>query len=99
MNLNENILRVKEVMGLIAEDKNLWLIRRISEIDRLVDLALSRVPAGGYSYHDYVDEIAWQVADEYGDIDNSSLENILDYVRENYWEKIQNNYLKSEENF
>jgi hypothetical protein len=99
MNLNENILRVKEVMGLIAEDKNPWLRRRFSEIDRLVDLALSRVPAGGYSYHDYVDEIAWQVADEYGDIDNYSLENILDYVRENYWEKIQNNYLKSEKEF
>jgi hypothetical protein len=97
MNLNENILRVKEVMGLIAEDKNLWLIRRISEIDRLVDLALSRVPAGGYSYHDYVEEIAWQVADEYGD--NPNIDVILDYIRENYWKKIESYYLKGQEDY
>ena len=97
MNLNENILRVKEVMGLITEDKNLWLIRRISEIDRLVDLALSRVPAGGYSYHDYVEEIAWQVADEYGD--NPNIDVILDYIRENYWKQIESYYLKGQEEF
>jgi len=84
-------------MGLIAEDKNHLLRRRFSEIDGLVDLAISRVPAGGYSYHDYVDEIAWQVADAYGDINNSSIEDILDYVRENFWKKIENSYLKAEE--
>ena len=99
MNLNENILRIKKVMGLISEDKNLWLIRRLSDIDKFVDLALSRVPAGGYSYHDYIEEIAWQVADEYGDISMDELNKVLDYVRENYWEKIQNNYLKSEKEF
>jgi hypothetical protein len=99
MNLNENILRIKEVMGLIAEEKNLWLIRRLSDIDKFVDLALSRVPAGGYSYHDYIEEIAWQVADEYGDISMDELNKVLDYVRDNYWEKIQNNYLKSEKEF
>ena len=99
MNLNENILRVKEVMGLIAEDKNPWLRRRFSEIDGLVDLAISRVPAGGYSYHDYVDEIAWQVADAYGDINNSNIEDILDYVREHFWKKIESSYLKAEEEF
>jgi len=97
MNLNENILRVKEVMGLVSEDKNPWLIRRISEIDGLVDLALSRVPAGGYSFHDYVEEIAWQVADEYGD--NPNIDVILDYVRENYWKKIETHYLKDQEEF
>jgi|LauGreDrversion4_2_1035121.scaffolds.fasta_scaffold1391482_2 hypothetical protein len=99
MNLNENILRVKEVMGLIAEDKNPWLRRRFSEIDGLVDLALSRVNPIDYSYHDYVEEIAWQVADEYGDINNSGIEDILDYVRENFWKKIETYYLKAEKEF
>ena len=99
MNLNENILRVKEVMGLIAEDKNLWLRRRFSEIDGLVDLALSRVNSQDYTYHDYVEEIAWQVADEYGHSNMPELQELLDYVRDNYWKKIETYYLKSEEEF
>ena len=94
MNLNENILRVKEVMGLISENENSWFLRRLAEIDRYVDLALSRVPAGGYNYHDYVEEIAWQVADEYENRNNPGIELILDYIRENYWKKIEDHYLK-----
>ena len=80
---------------LITESQKNWLLRRLGEIDRYVDLALSRVPAGGYNYHDYVDEIAWQVSDEYRDLSEVDIETILDYVRDNYWKKIEMHYLKS----
>ena len=80
---------------LITESQKNWLLRRLGEIDGYVDLALSRVPAGGYNYHDYVDEIAWQVADEYRDLSERDINTILDYVRDNYWKKIEMHYLKS----
>lgn len=80
---------------IITESQKNWLLRRLGEIDNYVDLALSRVPAGGYNYHDYVEEIAWQVADEYGDLPEVDIETILDYVRDNYWKKIESIYLKS----
>lgn len=80
---------------IITESQKNWLLRRLGEIDRYVDLALSRVPAGGYNYHDYVDEIAWQVSDEYRDLSEVDIETILDYVRDNYWKKIEMHYLKS----
>jgi hypothetical protein len=80
---------------LITESQKNWLLRRLGEIDGYVDLALSRVPAGEYNYHDYVDEIAWQVADEYRDLSERDINTILDYVRDNYWKKIEMHYLKS----
>lgn len=80
---------------IITESQKNWLARRLGEIDEYVDLALSRVPAGGYNYHDYVEEIAWQVADEYRNLSDRDIETILDYVRENYWKKIETYYLKS----
>lgn len=80
---------------IITESQKNWLLRRLGEIDNYVDLALSRVPAGGYNYHDYVEEIAWQVADEYRDLSERDVDTILDYVRDNYWKKIESIYLKS----
>ena len=80
---------------IITESQKTWLLRRLGEIDGYVDLALRRVPADGYNYHDYVEEIAWQVADEYGDLRERDVETILDYVRDNYWQKIEAQYLKS----
>jgi hypothetical protein len=86
MNLNENISRVKGLMGIISENRNPWLMRRIGEIHEFVKLALRRVPAGGYSYHDYVDENV------------SNIDDLLDFVRDNYWKEIEEVYLKSTDN-
>ena len=94
MNLNENILRVKEVMGLISENENRWFLRRLAEIDKHIDSAFSRADPRDFTYHDYVEEIAWQVADEYENKNNPGIELILDYIRDNYWNKIQDHYLK-----
>ncbi len=80
---------------IITESQNNWLARRLGEIDGYVDLALSRVPVDGYDYHDYVEEIAWQVADAYSNLPERDIETILDYVRDNYWKKIEMSYLKS----
>ena len=85
-------------MGIISENRNPWLMRRIGEIHEYVKLALRRVPSGGYSYHDYVEEIAWQVADEYGHENVSNIDDLLDFVRDNYWKEIEEEYLKSTDN-
>ena len=82
---------------IITEQQNLFLRRRLEEIDEFVKLALKRVPPDGYDYHDYVEEIAWQVADEYDrKLGQGELELILDYVRENYWKLIEDMYLRFE---
>lgn len=83
---------------LITETQKTWLLRRLAEIDEYVDLALRRVDPHDYTYHDYVEEIAWQVADEYGDLSERDVDTILDYVRDNYWKKIESIYLKSNRN-
>jgi len=82
---------------IITEQQNLFLRRRLEQIDEFVKLALKRVAPDGYDYHDYVEEIAWQVADEYdGKLGQGELELILDYVRENYWKLIEDMYLRFE---
>ena len=98
MNLHEQTHRIKEMMGLISEDKSPWMLRRLGLINKYVDLALSRVPSGGYSYHDYVEEIVWQVLDEFGlSAEGEDLDRIAEYVREHYWELIQQKYFKDQE--
>ena len=89
------ILITERQYRLILEDKNLWLLRRISEIEDFVDLALRRVSPDGYTYHEYVDEIAWQVVDEYGNMNSHNVDLLMDYVREQYWKKIEKHYLNS----
>lgn len=79
---------------LITETQKTWLLRRLGEIDDYVDLALRRVDPHDYTFHDYIEEIAWQVADEYGNLKKDDIETILDYVREKYWKKIELRYLK-----
>ena len=46
-------------------------------------------------YHDYVDEIVWQVLDEYAGIYRPELfDDIENYVRDNYWKEIETYYLE-----
>ena len=79
---------------LITETQKTWLLRRLGEIDDYVDLSLRRVDPHDYTFHDYIEEIAWQVADEYGNLKKDDIETILDYVREKYWKIIELRYLK-----
>lgn len=91
------IITESQLLKLISEEKDIWLLRRKKEIDDYVKLALRRVPSGGYSYHDYVEEIAWQVAEEYPTLGQDKIDKVLDYVRDNYWKEIETAYLKNGE--
>ena len=72
---------------------SLFVRRRIEDINHLVNNALDRVSPSDYSFHDYVEEIAWQVADEYRNFDYFDVDELMNYVRETYWRKIEAEYL------
>ena len=81
---------------IITEQQSLFLKRRLEEIDEFVKLALRRVSPSGYNFHDYVEEITWQVLDEYdGKISREEMEEMHDFVQELYWKEIETYYLKS----
>jgi hypothetical protein len=81
---------------IITEKQNLFLRRRLEQIDEFVKLALKRVPTTDYSYHEYVDEIVWYVIDELGIYTMDEMELIGDYIRETYWKLIEEVYLRFE---
>jgi hypothetical protein len=79
---------------IITESQSLFLKRRLNQIDELVSIAMKQVRPEDYNYHDYVEEIAWQVADSYrSEFGEGNLEEMLDFVREKYWKIIQDYYL------
>ena len=79
---------------IITESQSLFLKRRLHKIDELVSVAMKQVSPEDYNYHDYVEEIAWQVADSYrSEFGEGNLEEMLDFVRENYWKIIEDYYL------
>ena len=79
---------------IITESQNLFLRRRLNQIDELVSIAMKQVNPEDYNYHDYVEEIAWQVADSYrSEFGEGNLEEMLDFVREKYWKIIEDYYL------
>lgn len=83
---------------IITETQSLFLKRRLEQIDEFVKLALGRVPSGGYHFHDYVEEIVWQVLDEFdqkGGVSKDGMEEIADFVRENYWRDMERQYLRN----
>jgi hypothetical protein len=79
---------------IITESQSLFLKRRLNQIDELVSIAMKQVRPEDYNYHDYVEEIAWQVADSYrSEFGEGNLEEMLDFVREKYWKIIEDYYL------
>jgi hypothetical protein len=79
---------------LITESQSIFLKRRLNEIGDLVSLSLRRVDPEGYNYHDYVEEIVWQVADSYETkLNEEELGELLDFVRNNYWKQIEDYYM------
>jgi hypothetical protein len=79
---------------IITETQSLFLKRRLNQINDLVSIAFKRVDPRDYNYHDYVEEIAWQVADSYeSKLGEGELEEVLDFVREHYWKIIEDYYL------
>jgi len=79
---------------IITETQSLYLKRRLHLIDGLVKKVLLDVSPEEYSYHDYVEEIAWSVWDNMVyDRGDTVEEEFFDYIRENYWKEIENYYL------
>ena len=84
---------------IITEEQSLFLRRRVNQIEKLVLNALNTVDPEDYNKSDYVEEICWQVIDYYNNIlKGEDIDNIYDYVRENYSEIIVNHYLKQKYN-
>ncbi len=79
---------------IITETQSAFLKRRLEAIDEFVKIAMKRVSPKDYSYHDYLEEITWQVLDEYeGKIGREQMDEIYEYVKETYWKKVENFYL------
>ena len=82
---------------IITEQQSLFLKRRLQEIDEYVKLALSRVQTGGYNFDDYLEEITWQVLDEFeGKVGGKTIQEIHDYVKRFYGDEIGKHYMESE---
>jgi|TARA_R110000868_G_scaffold410868_1_gene700652 flagellar biosynthesis component FlhA len=80
---------------IITETHSLFLKRRLKELDQHVKESFKMVDPNDYSYHDFVEEISQVVADNYRDnINSDNLENLIDYVRDNYWKLIEDYYMK-----
>jgi len=78
---------------LITESQILFLRRRKEEIDEHVSLALKRLDAVEYNYKDFVDEVVWQVFDEFSYLKNHpTFEEIKDFVVQNYLMEITHHY-------
>ena len=80
---------------IITETHSLFLKRRLKELDQHVKESFKMVDPNDYSYHEFVEEISQVVADNYRDnINSDNLENLIDYVRDNYWKLIEDYYMK-----
>lgn len=80
---------------IITETHSLFLKRRLKELDQHVKESFKMVDPNDYSYHGFVEEISQVVADNYRDnINSDNLENLIDYVRDNYWKLIEDYYMK-----
>ena len=80
---------------IITETHSLFLKRRLKELDQHVKESFKMVDPNDYSYHDFIEEISQVVADNYRDnINSDNLENLIDYVRDNYWKLIEDYYMK-----
>ena len=79
---------------IITESQSIFLKRRLIQIGDLVSLSLERVKPKDFNYHDYVEEITWQVADSYETkLNEEELEELMDFVRDNYWKQIEDYYM------
>ena len=84
---------------IITEDQSLFLRRRVNEIKELVLNALNKVDPEDYNKSEYVEEICWQVIDGYANtLKGEDINNIYNYVTNNYTEIIKNYYLKQKYN-
>ena len=80
---------------IIREDQSSFLRRRINEFETLVLNALNNVDPEDYNPKEYIEEICWQVIDNYvNTLKGDDITNIYDYIRNNYSDIITSHYFK-----
>lgn len=79
---------------IITESQSKFLKRRIYQIEKVISDSLELVNPEDYNYEDYLEEIAWQVADSYeSKLTKEELEELMNFIREKYWKVIKDYYL------
>jgi len=80
---------------IITEEQDLRLRRRLEIINQSLEEIFSYVDPKEYTFHDYVEEVLWNITDRFVDQGESFkfAEELAEFVRENMWKKIESFYL------
>lgn len=83
---------------IISESQNKWLLRRIGMIENSVKTAMKIVDPNDYSLNDYIDEICWQVVDDFrnepADESVGVIDEIMSYVKHKYYDFLVQYYFE-----
>ena len=81
---------------IISEGQNRWLLRRIGIIENSVRIAIKTVDPNDYSLTDYIDEICWQVSDDFriepAPETVGTIEDIHNFVKYKYYDILRQYY-------
>jgi len=80
---------------IITEEQSLFIRRRYSEIEDLINNFIEETPPRRYSNFDhYFNYIKWLVVDHYfGKMEYDDIKSLNELIHDNYWEKIKDYYL------
>ena len=98
MNLQENIDRIKQMMGVITEvTYGNDFKRRLHQLDKLIDNLLPNVYPCDYNDEDdfftgFYEELYWLVKNEEYELDTVDLGDIIDYIYQHKQEEIREYY-------
>ena len=100
MNLQENISRIKEMMGVISEDFSISLRRRIYIIEKLLDVLLENsYPCDFENINHFIEGILYDL-DVFlltFDLEGLSSHEIKDFIMEYSKDKIEQYYINASE--
>jgi hypothetical protein len=80
---------------IITEKQSLFIRRRYSEIEDLIDKFIEETPPRRYpNFNNYFQFIKWLVVDHYfGKMEYDDIKSLNELIHDNYWEKIKDYYL------
>jgi len=83
---------------IITEQQDVRLKRRLILIEDYLKQIFSYVDPKDYNFHDYVEEVLWNIRDRFVDSgDTFEMANeIAEFVRENMWKEIEFYYLSNQ---
>jgi len=90
--ITENNL-LKLIKQVLSESKSLWFRRRAAQIDGYVKEALKIVDPSEYPFDEYLEEICWQVCDNYRPFETQfDYDDIFNYVKNKHYKEIKHFY-------